>query len=104
MEEALGGEIFVPKIPSMKIVDLAKAMVPDCVFKFIGIRPGEKLKEELWEDKENVKKSRHPKIFLVKEKNSKDKLEGVLNKLEKLIKSKYIKEEIHHILKYLIDI
>lgn len=40
-----GGEIFVPKIPSMNMVDLAKAMGPDCDIKFIGIRPGEKLHE-----------------------------------------------------------
>jgi UDP-N-acetylglucosamine 4,6-dehydratase len=40
-----GGEIFVPKIPSMKIVDLAKAMAPKLPHKEIGIRPGEKLHE-----------------------------------------------------------
>lgn len=42
-----GGEIFVPKIPSMKIVDLAKAMAPDLPLKFIGIRPGEKMHETM---------------------------------------------------------
>jgi UDP-N-acetylglucosamine 4,6-dehydratase len=42
-----GGEIFVPKIPSMKIVELAKAMEPDCDFAVTGIRPGEKLHEFL---------------------------------------------------------
>lgn len=40
-----GGEIFIPKIPSMKIVDLVKAMAPDASMKIIGIRPGEKLHE-----------------------------------------------------------
>ncbi len=40
-----GGEIFVPKIPSIKIVDLAKAIAPDIPVKEIGIRPGEKLHE-----------------------------------------------------------
>lgn len=40
-----GGEIFVPKIPSMRIVDLARALVPDCEFELIGIRAGEKLHE-----------------------------------------------------------
>lgn len=40
-----GGELFVPKIPSMRIVDLAKAIAPDCELKEIGIRPGEKLHE-----------------------------------------------------------
>jgi UDP-N-acetylglucosamine 4,6-dehydratase len=40
-----GGEIFVPKIPSMKMTDLAAAMAPDAAIKVIGIRPGEKLHE-----------------------------------------------------------
>ena len=40
-----GGEIFVPKIPSMKITDLAEAVAPDCKMDVVGIRPGEKLHE-----------------------------------------------------------
>ena len=40
-----GGEIFIPKIPSIKIIDLAKAMAPNLKVKFVGIRPGEKLHE-----------------------------------------------------------
>ena len=44
-ERMQGGEIFVPKIPSMKITDLAKALAPDLQRKIIGIRPGEKLHE-----------------------------------------------------------
>lgn len=40
-----GGEIFIPKIPSMHVVDLAKAIAPDLPIKVIGIRPGEKLHE-----------------------------------------------------------
>jgi UDP-N-acetylglucosamine 4,6-dehydratase len=47
LEDMRGGEIFVPKIPSMKIVDLAQAIAPECKIKFIGIRPGEKLHEIL---------------------------------------------------------
>jgi UDP-N-acetylglucosamine 4,6-dehydratase len=42
-----GGEIFVPKIPSMKIMDLAKAVAPECEIEVVGIRPGEKLHESL---------------------------------------------------------
>lgn len=42
-----GGEIFVPIIPSMRIMDLARAIAPDCKIKNIGIRPGEKLHEAL---------------------------------------------------------
>jgi UDP-N-acetylglucosamine 4,6-dehydratase len=44
-ERMQGGEIFVPKIPSMKIVDLAKAICPNCELEYVGIRPGEKLHE-----------------------------------------------------------
>jgi UDP-N-acetylglucosamine 4,6-dehydratase len=40
-----GGEIFVPRIPSMNIMDLATAIAPDCETEIIGIRPGEKLHE-----------------------------------------------------------
>jgi UDP-N-acetylglucosamine 4,6-dehydratase len=42
-----GGELFVPKIPSIKIVDLAKAMAPNVSLKNVGIRPGEKLHESM---------------------------------------------------------
>lgn len=45
LEMMRGGEIFVPKIPSMKIVDLAKAIGPECKLDIVGIRPGEKLHE-----------------------------------------------------------
>ena len=45
MERMQGGEVFVPKIPSVHIVDLAKAMGPSLAVKIIGIRPGEKLHE-----------------------------------------------------------
>lgn len=45
LERMHGGEIFVPKIPSMNILDLAKAIAPDCRTEVVGIRPGEKLHE-----------------------------------------------------------
>lgn len=45
LRSMLGGEIFVPRIPSMRITDLAKAIGPECELKEIGIRPGEKLHE-----------------------------------------------------------
>lgn len=45
LERLHGGEIFVPKIPSMRITDLAQAIAPGCQQKIIGIRPGEKLHE-----------------------------------------------------------
>lgn len=47
LQNALGGEIFVPKIPSYRITDLAKAIGPSCRLKTVGIRPGEKVHEEM---------------------------------------------------------
>ena len=46
-EDMIGGEIYVKKIPSMKITDIAKAVAPDAKYEIIGIRPGEKLHEEM---------------------------------------------------------
>jgi UDP-N-acetylglucosamine 4,6-dehydratase/5-epimerase len=47
LERMQGGEIFIPKIPSMRVVDLAKAIAPECEIEFVGIRPGEKLHEAM---------------------------------------------------------
>ena len=47
LENAWGGELFVPKIPSYKILDVAKAICQDCEHKIVGIRPGEKIHEEM---------------------------------------------------------
>jgi UDP-N-acetylglucosamine 4,6-dehydratase (inverting) len=47
LETAWGGEIFVPKIPSYKITDVANAIGPNCEKKVVGIRPGEKVHEEM---------------------------------------------------------
>jgi UDP-N-acetylglucosamine 4,6-dehydratase/5-epimerase len=47
LEHAWGGELFVPKIPSYRIMDIAEAIGPDCEKKIIGLRPGEKIHEEM---------------------------------------------------------
>ena len=47
IESAWGGELFVPKIPSYRIMEVAKAIGPYCEYKIVGIRPGEKLHEEM---------------------------------------------------------
>jgi len=59
IERMKGGEIFVPKIPSMKIIDLAKAIAPQSKIKITGIRPGEKINEVLLTGEE----ARHAKEF-----------------------------------------
>lgn len=53
MVHSVGGEIFIPKIPSMTVVDLAKAIAPEIPVEIIGIRPGEKLHEVLITDDES---------------------------------------------------
>jgi UDP-N-acetylglucosamine 4,6-dehydratase len=52
IEQMQGGEIFVPKIPSMNIMDLAKAIAPECTVENVGIRAGEKLHEVLLSEDE----------------------------------------------------
>jgi FlaA1/EpsC-like NDP-sugar epimerase len=47
IDNASNGEIFVPKIPSYRIVDLAKAIGPNCEHRIVGVRPGEKIHEEM---------------------------------------------------------
>ncbi|MGZ3690419.1 MAG: UDP-N-acetylglucosamine 4,6-dehydratase (inverting) [Pseudobdellovibrio sp.] len=47
IENSRGGELFVPKIPSYRILDIAKAVAPECETEIIGIRPGEKIHEEM---------------------------------------------------------
>lgn len=59
IEDMKGGEIFVPKIPSMKILDLAKTIAPDARVKIIGIKPSEKLHEILL----TCEESKHAKEF-----------------------------------------
>jgi UDP-N-acetylglucosamine 4,6-dehydratase len=52
LEQMQGGEVFVPKIPSMRLTDLANAVAPGCEIELIGIRPGEKLHEVLVSEEE----------------------------------------------------
>ena len=47
LERMSGGEVFVPKIPSTNILDIAKAIAPECEIKIVGIRPGEKIHETM---------------------------------------------------------
>ena len=47
LEDMVGGEIYVKKIPSMSVVNLAKALAPECKLEFVGVRPGEKLHEQM---------------------------------------------------------
>ncbi len=65
LEEATGGETFISKIPSFKVTDLAKAMLPDCKMPEIGIRPGEKLHEIMVTVEDSVTTYEYEKHFIV---------------------------------------
>ena len=54
LEHHLGGEIFIPKIPSYRILDIAEAVSPGCETPIVGIRPGEKLHEEMITDTDSL--------------------------------------------------
>ncbi|MGL5949289.1 MAG: UDP-N-acetylglucosamine 4,6-dehydratase (inverting) [Aeromonas sp.] len=54
LEHHLGGEIFVPKIPSYRILDIAAAIAPQCKIEVVGVRPGEKLHEEMITDTDSL--------------------------------------------------
>src|SRR5437867_13196634 len=60
-----GGEIFVPKIPSMRILDLVEAVAPGCKVEFVGMRPGEKLHEVLIAEEESRQVVEFEDMFLL---------------------------------------
>jgi UDP-N-acetylglucosamine 4,6-dehydratase/5-epimerase len=60
-----GGELFVPKIPSYKILDVAKAIAPDCKHEMVGIRPGEKLHEEMITETDALNSIEFEKYFVI---------------------------------------
>jgi UDP-N-acetylglucosamine 4,6-dehydratase/5-epimerase len=65
IENAMGGEIFVPKIPSYNIETLARAIAPDAILKDIGIRPGEKLHEEMITDSDSYNTIEFDKYYAI---------------------------------------
>ena len=65
LENMWGGEIFVPKIPSYKILDVADAIAPGCEKRIIGIRPGEKLHEEMITETDALNTLEFEKYFVI---------------------------------------
>jgi UDP-N-acetylglucosamine 4,6-dehydratase len=65
LEHMCGGELFVPKIPSMNIMDLAKAIAPDCETKIVGVRPGEKLHELMIPSDESRKTIKFDNFYVI---------------------------------------
>ena len=89
LQNSYGGEIFVPKIPSFRIRDLAKVVTPECKVRYIGIRSGEKIHEEM------ITKSESQDIFDVGKYYvilpGKDKLQVQRKKYQRFTKYKKIK-------------
>ncbi len=65
LETMEGGEIFVPKIPSMHILELAKAVAPECEIRYTGIRPGEKVHEVLVSEDESHGVLEHETFYMI---------------------------------------
>lgn len=92
----IGGEVFVPKIPSIKITDLAKAMSPNSKLKIIGIRPGEKIHEQMCPKESSSYTLEFKKYFIIFSSDTD------LNKKNKLIlkknkeKGKRVKENFEY--------
>ena len=64
-DDMVGGEIYVKKIPSMKVTDLAHAIAPECEQKIIGIRPGEKLHEQMIGAEDSFYTYEYPEHFKI---------------------------------------
>ena len=65
LDKMWGGELFVPKIPSYKILDVAIAIAPDCKHEMVGIRPGEKLHEEMITETDALNSVEFEKYFVI---------------------------------------
>jgi len=83
LEHALGGEIFVPKIPSYRITEVAKAIGPKCEHPVVGIRPGEKVHEEMITSSDSMNTIEAEKYFVIvpnsAEKNFAETMANYLN-------------------------
>jgi UDP-N-acetylglucosamine 4,6-dehydratase len=64
-EDMVGGEIYVKKIPSMKVIDLARVIAPDCKHEIVGIRPGEKLHEQMIGSEDSNYTFEYPEYFKI---------------------------------------
>ncbi|MBV6647538.1 MAG: UDP-N-acetylglucosamine 4,6-dehydratase (inverting) [Cyclobacteriaceae bacterium] len=65
IDSAWGGELFVPKLPSFRITDLAEAIAPDCETRIVGIRPGEKIHEEMITETDSLNTVEFESYFVI---------------------------------------
>jgi UDP-N-acetylglucosamine 4,6-dehydratase len=75
LENAQGGEIFVPKIPSYRITDVATAIGPDCEQRIVGVRPGEKIHEEMITDSDSYNTVDFGEYFTILPQSRNDSIE-----------------------------
>ena len=80
IQNSVGGEIFVPKIPSFKIIDLAKIIAPNSKIKIIGIRKGEKINEDLITPSDSPLTYNIGKYYVIVSENSQKNLKKYKNK------------------------
>ena len=88
IKKSVGGEIFVPKIPSYKIIDLANAIGPSCKKIFTGIRPGEKIHEEMITSSDSYTSYDAGEFFIILPSNNLK----IIQKIKKIYKLKKVKE------------
>jgi UDP-N-acetylglucosamine 4,6-dehydratase/5-epimerase len=82
LEHSQGGELFVPKIPSYRIMDVAKAIAPNCKHEIVGIRPGEKLHEEMITEHDSLNTYDFGKYYAILPQTSEVDFYDAVNKLK----------------------
>lgn len=65
LEDMMGGEVYVKKIPSIKVMDLARVVAPECRLEVVGIRPGEKLHEQMISSEDAAHTYEYPGYFKI---------------------------------------
>jgi len=90
LENAIGGEIFVPKIPSYRITEVAKAIGPDCKHPIVGIRPGEKVHEEMITSSDSLNTIEAVKYYVIVPNSQTKPFQEVLEKYRKHYSGKLV--------------
>ena len=92
LKNSIGGEIFVPKIPSYRITELAKAIGPECAHPIVGIRPGEKVHEEMVTSSDSLNTIETEKYYIIVPSLSEMQLKEAMAKYLKHYSAKPVKE------------
>ena len=88
IKKSIGGEIFIPKIPSYRITDLAKSIGPSCKIKYVGVRSGEKIHEEMITASDSFTTYDIGKYYVILPSNN----NNILKKIKKIYKTKPVKK------------